>query len=228
MARSQLLKDIVSGKVTLETILLRMKVIFESLNNQKINEWIKGELEGYSDKDKFPAYRIIVGRAVGNFVLNGNVKYTNSNIPLESLLSHDEVLELKTTKITDSIGTIDRIVTTSQGTYGNPIPTSLSHHISKPSIQIINMTIEISFNLLDNIKSTVRSKLVDIVMELEKEFDNLDDYDLSSQVEEDPQKAKQVILNVENIIFDNSIQMGDGNQIKKSKIGSFFSRGKDE
>ena len=48
------------------------------------------------------------------------------------------------------------------------------------------MTIEISFNLLDNIKSTVRSKLVDIVMELEKEFDNLDDYDLSSQVEEDP------------------------------------------
>ena len=87
--------------------------------------------------------------------------------------------------LTVSISVVTEIIRPSWTILGYETNMTVKYSI-KPSIQIINMTIEISFNLLDNIKSTVRSKLVDIVMELEKEFDNLDDYDLSSQVEEDP------------------------------------------
>ncbi|WP_269800869.1 AbiTii domain-containing protein [Bacillus sp. SN10] len=47
MARSQLLKDVVSGQASLENILLRLKVILSDLDNDLTMSWIQGELHGY-------------------------------------------------------------------------------------------------------------------------------------------------------------------------------------
>ncbi|WP_257149697.1 hypothetical protein [Bacillus cereus] len=59
-------------------------------------------------------------------------------------------------------------------------------------------------------------------MELEKQYENLDELDIKSQVEEDKHKKEKVIFNIENIIFDGSIKMGNNNKIKRSKFWSFF------
>lgn len=226
MARSQLLKDIVSGKEDIENVLLRLKVILSDLNNESINTWVKGELEGYNVKNELPQYRIVEGKPTGTFVVNHRTQNTNSYIPLEHLVPNEEIKELTTVNITDSIGTLYKILSNGKTTYGKVIPTSFCYQISIPTLQILSMTMEVPHNILNGITSSVRSKLVDIVMELEKEFENLDDLDLSSQIKESPKKAEQIIYNVEKIIFDHSIEVGDGNKIKKSGIGHFFGGGK--
>lgn len=46
MARSNLLKDVISNSISLETILLRLKVILIDLEDNSILEWIDGENKG--------------------------------------------------------------------------------------------------------------------------------------------------------------------------------------
>lgn len=70
MARSNLLKDTVSGQVDLENILLRLKVILSDLEDKDILGWIEGELRGYSEEDIAPDYRIITGRAMGTYIVS--------------------------------------------------------------------------------------------------------------------------------------------------------------
>jgi len=55
------LKEIVNGSVSLETILMRLKVILSDLENDTIMSWVRGELEGYSDRP-LPSYRIFDGQ----------------------------------------------------------------------------------------------------------------------------------------------------------------------
>lgn len=228
MARSQLLKDIVSGKEDIENVLLRLKIILSDLNNSAIDSWLKGELEGYTDNSKLPPYRIVKGKPIGTFIVNFNNQNTNAYIPLEHLLTHENIDKLTIVNITDSIGTLYKVLSNEKNTYGRVIPTSFCYDISIPTLQILNMTMVVPNNILNGITSSIRAKLVDVVMELEKEFENLDELDLSSQIIESPEKAEQIIINVERIIYDHSIEVGDGNRIKKSGIGHFFGGGKNE
>ena len=94
MARSQLLKDIVSGKENMESILLRLKVILSDLDSQPIIEWVNGELEGYKGKtDILPEYRVLKGTPIGTYIVNYNAKYTNAQVPLTLLIKDNEVYD---------------------------------------------------------------------------------------------------------------------------------------
>lgn len=225
MARSQLLKDIVTGKEDIESVLLRLKVILSDLNNDSINEWVKSELEGYDEDSILPSYRVVEGNPKGTFVVNYRTQNTNSYIPLDHLLKREEIKELTTVKITDNIGTLYKVLSKEGNEYGKLIPTSYCYSISIPTLQILSMIIEVPQNILSGVTSSMKSKLVDIVMELEKEFENLDELDISSQIKEKPGKAEQITYNVEKIIFDGSIKLGDGNKVKNSGIGRFFGGG---
>lgn len=90
------------------------------------------------------------------------------------------------------------------------------------------MSIRFSSIDLDGIVSNVKSKLVDIVMELEKQFDHLDDLDIKEQVEKSSNIKDQVTYNIEQIIYEESIEIEDKNKISKSRLGHLFGGGKDE
>lgn len=222
MARSQLLKDIVTGKDDIENILLRLKIILSDLHNDSINSWVKCELEGYNEESFLPPDRIVTGNPKGTYVINYRAQYSDSYIPLEHLLKKEEIQDITTVNITDSIGTLYKILSNEEGGYGKLIPTAYCHAISIPTLQILNMTIDIPHNILNGVAARTRSKLVDIVMELEKDFENLDDLDISTQIKENPEKAVQTTYNVEKIIFDSSIKLGDKNKVKRSGIGNLF------
>ena len=223
MARSQLLKDIVIGKEDIENVLLRLKIILSDLENTPINTWVKGELEGYTGIENLPPYRISKGKPTGTFIVNYSFQYTNDYVPLEHLISREQIDDLRTVHITDSIGTLSKLITgDGKSNYGKAIPTSYCYAISTEELQVANMKIEIPSNKINGIISIVRSKLVDVVMELEKEFENLDDLDISSQVKESPEKADKIVYNIEKIIFEETIKIGDKNKIKSSRFGHFF------
>ncbi len=223
MGRSKLLIDLVSKNVDLENILLRMKVILTDLDDKNIMNWINGELEGYSAEDDLPHYRILQGVALGTFIINRGTKYTDHQVPLEFLLNNDEIKEINSVFIDDSIRAVQLILNgENRDNYAKQIPTSYCHSISKLDLQIAGMRVVIPSNKIESIVSHVKSKLVDILMELEKRFENLDELDIKEQVESDPTKKELVTINIEKIIYEGSIDIGDNNKIKKSGIGRLF------
>jgi hypothetical protein len=225
MARSQLLKDIVSGKENIENILLRIKVILSDLDNELIMNWVNGELQGYKNIEDVPSYRILKGRPEGTYIVNNQIKYTNASVPLEGLLSKETIDELNTLKVRDSIMAIKNILDgDNRNNYSKPVDTYFCHSISIAELQIASMKISFSSNQLDGILSNVKSKLVEIVMELEKQFEHLDELDIKPQVEENLSKKEKAVYNIGQIIYDGSITVGDKNKISGSKLGHFFSR----
>ncbi|MED3484941.1 hypothetical protein P4523_23005 [Bacillus toyonensis] len=222
MARSQLLKDLVNGQETLENILLRLKVILSDFDNELIMNWIQGELQGFDTKEDIPTYRIKKGDPVGTFVVNYSIKYTNAQVPLEALIPQERVDQFTTMHINDSINTLQEIIDKDAIGYGRVVPTALCHTISTEELQIAAMSIKCPSNALSKIVANVKSKLVDVIMELEKQYENLDELDIKSQVEMDENKKEQVIFNIENIIFDESIKMGDKNKVTGSRFGHWF------
>jgi AbiTii len=220
MARSQLLIDAVSGKEKIENLLLRLKVILSDLDNENIMNWVNGELEGYKiDGVTLPPYRIIKGNITGTYVVNFSTQYTNQPVPLQFLISPEKVNDLSTIKMTDGIGAIQNILEgEKRESYGKVIPTEYCHAISTDELQIAGMRVMIPSNRMDGIVSQVKTKLVDVIMELEKEFNNLDELDIRSQIEQSD-SASHVINIIENIIYDESIKVGDKNKIKKSSFG---------
>ncbi|MCP1185042.1 hypothetical protein [Paenibacillus sp. 1781tsa1] len=224
MSRSQLLKDLVSGSITLENILLRLKIILSDLENEWIMEWVNGELEGFGEEDNLPKYRMLTGVPTGTFIVNGRAKYTNSQVPIESLLTLEEIEEIITIYLRDSVSTLQSILNSDkQGKYGKQIPTYECHYISKPHLQIASMNIVIPHNQLTDIVLKVKTKLLDVIMELEKRFTDLDELDIKSQIQND--EAKEIIVNIiGQIIYEGSIDIGDNNHVKNSRIGKMSGR----
>lgn len=227
MARSQLLIDVVNERVSIDNILLRLKVILSDLQNESIMSWVNGELQGYSKNEEVPKYRVLKGTALGTYLVNYQTQYTNAPVPLKFLIPDDLIDKLETVYVRDSLSAIQNVLNgENRENYGSIIPTDLCHSISKDEIQIAGMRVSIASTLLDGILSNVKSKLVDIVMELEKQFDNLDELDIKTQIEVSSSKKEKVIYNIEQIIYEGSINIGDKNKIAKSKLGHFWSREK--
>lgn len=227
MAKSQLLKDFVKNEGDLETILLRLKVILTDLQDESILAWVNGELSGY--KEDVPEYRILVGMPLGTFIVNRRVQYKEANVPLIGRMSNEEIEDIKTLKMTDSINVIINLLKSEQkNNIGRRVPTELCHSISDYQLQIISMRIAFSSNQLDGIVSSVKSKILDIIMLLEKNFENIDELDILSQIEENPRSAQEVIYNIQQVVFGDTteIEIGDKNKIRESSIGKFFRRGK--
>lgn len=223
MVKSQLMKDTLSGQCSFENILLRLKIIFSNLDNELIMSWIEKELQGYQLDDILPDYRVVNGIPMGTFIVNQSIEYSNSQVPLGQVLEADMIKDIVRIPILDNIKTLEEILSgENKENYCLVVPTELCHRISTQELQILAMKIKCPSNFISRVISKSKNKLVDIIMELEKQYENLDDLDIKSQVEEDTHKKEKVILKIENIIFDSSIKMGDNNKIKRSKFWSFF------
>lgn len=219
MSRSQLLKDLVGGKENLESILLRLKVILSDLENDSLMNWIDGELKGY-EPDEIPNYRMLKGNPKGNYIVNGAFTHTNANVPLLSLIDYDNYEKLISVRLTNNISSLQSIVESDENNgITRVISADYYHSISNYSLQITHLDIKISSLQLSEVVSSVKHKLVEIIMELEKKFDKLDDLDIQPQIEADPAKKEVITNEIINIIYDESITIGSGNKISKSEIG---------
>ena len=108
MPRSNIIKDFVSKQSDLDTTLKRLKVILYSLEYQEALEWLDKELNGYSELDELPSYRIFNGQVYGNYI-NGLVEAKNQLIPIEEL-SKEWQESIKVTKIYNDIETLQNSI----------------------------------------------------------------------------------------------------------------------
>ena len=179
MAKSQLIKDIVSKKISLEEGLQRLLIITYTLENKILGAWIESELNGYPSIEKLPDYRKNIAYKILYTGINGTFKVTN--VPLPTNYLTDELNEiLKETCILDGIKSIEETVQ-SDSKVGRDLTDMASFIYEKVGVTCVSITQEYSTSSLQKIISSVQSKLIYILLELESEFGNLDSLDIDTE-----------------------------------------------
>lgn len=101
---------------------------------------------------------------------------------------------------------------------GKSISTEFCHSISIDGLFVSGMRVVFSPNQLLGVIASIKNKLINIILKIDKDFGNLDTLD--TFVDETDSQALQSIENyIINVIFDKSITIGNGNKFKATDIG---------
>lgn len=226
MAKSRIIKDLANGTIDIEIALKRAKVLLSEFDNADIKEWINFEISGYPNTKNLPNYRVIIGMIKGSYFrgsIISNIQYKNVSLPLGKMPDKDK-RELQKMYFLEGIGSLKALYEQSKSDSKNihqPLPADLFPVFNKynedPYMIITSAYVEIGFHYISNIISIVENKLLDSLLLLEKEFGNLDELDIDTS-NKSADEIKAISEKIVYIINDNSINIGDNNSIKNSKI----------
>ncbi len=73
-----------SGESNLATALLKTKVLLHKLGEVELLDWVNGELQGYTNIEDMPNYRVLHLTVQGNGS-NGAYRFTGQTLPLMHL-----------------------------------------------------------------------------------------------------------------------------------------------
>jgi len=158
-----------SGNEGLTNALIKTKVFLYSTGNKDLVEWVNNEINGYSDKNSVPEYRIVPSRILVD-VNNGARRYTSLAIPLHHL-SQAEYEDTLIARVKMSISQIEQMTFNAgeSGRFEQPIPTDLAYAFYgksiDPSYEITKCFKEIQVHSFYGILTQVRSRLLDFLLE---------------------------------------------------------------
>lgn len=210
MAKSQILKDIANGTVSLETSLKRALLIASDLKNEKMVEWIKNELYGYPTGVEVPKYRIINGYFKISYV-SGYRKMSSQ--PIGAAILPDSLQDYANYKCRNGINSIED-ASLSKEQLIIPYPDLIPYlKIQSPLISVLDFYMELPTASFKSIYSSISRELMDMLLKLEAEFGNLDGLDISPSNEQMKDINKYI-----NIKIDSFTNIGNNNEIKDSSI----------
>lgn len=232
MAKSQIIKDLANGNTDTQTALKRTKVLLQDLENDNLLAWVNYEIEGYPDDVGIPDYRVIDGQLYGSYFKGSMVSHIKYNhVPLSLGNMSDEIKEdILTVKITQGIEALKGIVEESErnrkGGLIKPIPAEYYPYIAQANSDIgmiiVTASVELNMPKMLNIFPKVESKLLDILLYLEKQFGNLDDLDIDIKSKNEDE-LNNIINHIHVLIYnDESVTLGNDNKIKDSNIASLI------
>jgi hypothetical protein len=198
----QLITDVAYENITLSQALTRSKLIASKINNDVFKNWIKREVEGYDDNDALPDYRTIPSPTflIAEFPL-GEMHTIEVSIPD----TYDESIKKKTYfhEVLGSIKSIEDNINSIPGAQGQiNLPIGLVKIYSglyNKQVQSNRGVIRSGHRLvsrvhLKNIVEQTKQKLLDILMDLNEQFPDL---------ENDFENNRQNNEAVSNIITNN-------------------------
>lgn len=229
MAKSKIIKDLANSSVDTITALKRTKVLVSALNNAEISKWLDYEISGYPTDATLPSYRKVHGSLMGSYFkgsMANHMTWNNVSIPLGKM--PDDIKELLlSVEFHEGVEALRKLAQTSQDSgnqLGKTIPAdffpAIATYNNDPYMIITSARVVIGEHIISNIFSIIESKLLDMLMILEKEFGCLDelDIDTTAKSEEEIEAINNKILVL--VYNDNRVSIGDGNKIKDSTIAS--------
>ncbi len=220
MKRSKIIIDLIRNDINIVQAMDVLKLLLLDINDKKITKWLDCEINGYSDKEKIPDYRIVDTDITGDYIvgnyLTGGLQAKNHPIPIKP----EYVKELITLEIRYGISEIYQysLQEKDENKQSIFIPVHLAY-IKQASMingEIISAHRNIGLYAFTNIIGKIKNKVLDILIELEKKYGNLDNYYIDFTNKKEKQEVAQSIT---NIINDNSTHIGNDNQIKSSNVG---------
>ena len=225
MAKSMIIKDIANGAIDTTTALKRAKILFSSLDNVELMDWVNYEIAGYPTDAKLPDYRVERGELKGSYFkgsMASHMKWTDVSIPLGKMPT-DEINDLLSVSFYDGVNALKQLIENADnGHLVKPIPADYFPYIAKcnqdPFMNIVAARVVVSTHCVTNIFSVIENRLLDALLLLEKEFGNLDDLDIDTSVKS-PEDIQEISKKVYVMVYnDKSIHIGDGNKIKDTSV----------
>ena len=195
MAKSKIIKELANKEVALEVAFNRLLIIASDLNNDDLINWATNELNGYSKDSKIPKYR--EGK-MGHIVysgINGRMQVNNQPLPL-SIFDKELLDYIKVNYFDQDIATIEQFAFGDNGNIGLDLTDLAGIVHKKTSILCLKITMQFPKEIFIGLLSTIRTKLLKVFIELDKEFGCLDDLDVDTNT-----KDLKEINNKLNIIF---------------------------
>jgi hypothetical protein len=231
MAKSNIIKQLVNEEITLSVALKRLLILANDLNISELANWVRNETRGYKASE-VPDYRKIKSYTFHYAGLNGSFKVGKASLSC-SFFNKQTLEDILENPVTESISDIEE----KSKVIGQELMIDRSYlagEVYKNSsdgwnngIQCTNIYQIFYPEQFKNICNKVSAMALDILLELDKKFGNLDELDLDSTKlnKKDIDEAKrniQVIINYSpitvekdlNIKSENAV-LGDG-QINKA------------
>lgn len=218
---SEILKDLMDNDRSLSTALMKTKFLADSLDNKELLKWVDAELSGYLSENNLPIYRKFIGNIKGNYI-QGGYNYTNASIPL---VGFDDVFEdsLRSINFTESVNALEALRNKDDGNFvGSEFNAEIIgliqsnlNNINRHKIRILSCQKIITSNTIVEILTSIRTHLLNLMLDLNKQFGNLKDLEeLLSYKKEINTIMSQIIINTSG--DGNIVNTGDNNQITSS------------
>jgi hypothetical protein len=220
MAKSKIIKDLVSDKISLTQALDRLIIISMELEDAELSKWAKREKSGYETAEDVPSYRITKLHPMGSYQMvgYGNV-FSYANKPLPTLGISDSMRDsISNHHLMESIPNIeDRIKEIDKGNkVGIPVPPELYHMFEEgTTLTVTGAMLMIDKSSYVSVIEGTKTRLIEILILLEKNFGTLDDFDVDIR-DYDTDEIQKLKEEVAKIVAGNST--GNTYFISKSKI----------
>ena len=213
--RSKVIIDLINNDINIEQAFETLDLLLEDIKDKKIKKWLDNEINGYQNEKDIPQYRILEANVKGNYIA-GRFQCKNHDIPLKP----EKVNEFTKIKISQPISQIMQFSIAEKEGKGHsltiPLHPVIAQDISLINGEVISAYKELSIYAFTNLISKIKTKLLSIFKELEKQYGNLDDYYIDFG---DKKKEEKITKSLITIINDNSQHIGNNNSIKSSIIG---------
>ncbi len=177
-----LIKDLAYDSITLSQGLTRAKLLQSKLKIDELKNWLANELGGYSVKENIPEYRIFQVKIIGHFVDNFGREWRNAPLMLDELGKSLDINFYEHTEIGGIKGLEDAV---SQGTGESTLMIPLGqsyvntlaglYRKNDPGTHLISAGKIVLPSQLRNIVDQTKQRLLDILLELQEKFPNMDD-----------------------------------------------------
>lgn len=178
MVKSQIIKDLARDKITIESALRRLLVISYELDNSELQQWIENELNGYTNNSIIPDYRKNVTYMIMYSGYNASTLIRQQ--PLSESYFDKELQDIiKARVIKDGVNILENSIKSKSEIVFNLIDfAGVVSYNSGGLIRCIRLEQIISKTTFLQILSNVKTKLIQLLLDLEKEFGLLDDLDI--------------------------------------------------
>lgn len=171
--------DATDSSKNLADVLRKTRIVASLLKNPELKEWVNRELKGYYgiDEKEIPKYRKAVGQNLGHFSGPFNSGLRNANIPPSTL--PDWIKELVSEVVyRQSVGELKSLAESESGTFQAKWPADLVAYVQHNTTIYQNMHLVDAWQVMTKgqvtgILDTVRTRLLDFILELEESFPDL-------------------------------------------------------
>lgn len=213
-----LIKEIAYDKITLTQALTRAKLIAYKIENEAFKNWISNELDGYASGKDAPSYRVVEVETVGSVVDSLGRNY-EIQIGVAPQTKEQLDIDLYKWHVNEGIASLERMIEKASGDFmymqlGPETTEFIGQFIQLPNgVKLKHLLKKIGVSMLFDIANKTKQNLLDTLLELDKEFPNLEN-DFGTM--EEKSKANQIITNNIHGNVSNT-NFGIGENIKQEQ-----------
>lgn len=181
----EIIEALSSQTGSLTDALLKTKVLLHKIGHQELVEWVNNELNGYSNDDNLPEYRLLPAQVLVN-ASNMSYQVTSHLIPLGHL-TKEQREALETAKMHQSLAVLEKLVEGAGGHLQAAIPMEANGLLGRGltnGYQIQRAWCEIGLASVAQIFVQVRSRLLDFILGLQDQFgDNVSEQEIKMKAD---------------------------------------------